>query len=57
MIYVSQLLKQKVWDAYGHPIGRVEDLMVSATEKSMPPITALVIQTGKSHKEQLNYFN
>ncbi len=53
MIYVSQLLKQKVWDAYGHPIGRVEDLMVSATEKSMPPITALVIQTGKSHKEQL----
>lgn len=52
MIYLSQLLGQKVWDAYGHPIGRLDDLMVSATEKNVPPITALVVIKEKDHKEK-----
>lgn len=51
MIYVSQLLGQKVWDAYGHPLGQLEDLIVSATEKNVPPITALIIK-DKDHKDK-----
>lgn len=49
MIYVSQLLGQKVWDSYGREVGQVDDLMVSATERKMPPLTALVLK--KNHRE------
>lgn len=41
MIYLSQLLNQKVWDAFGHVVGRLKDVMVNATEKNMPPLSAL----------------
>lgn len=43
MIYLSKLLNQKVWDAFGHLVGRLDDILVSSTEKQMPPITALVL--------------
>lgn len=44
MIYLSQLLNQKVWDAFGHEVGVLEDIMVSNTEKTMAPISALVLK-------------
>jgi len=53
MIYISQLLGQKIWDAYGHPLGRLEDILVSATEKNVPPITALLVTKEKDHKEKI----
>ena len=52
MIYVSQLLGQKVWDAYGREVGQVDDLMVAATEKNMPPLTALVL---KKNRREIQY--
>ncbi len=46
MIYLSKLLNQKVWDAFGHPVGKLEDLLVDYTDQSMPPITAIAIKNG-----------
>ncbi len=37
MIYLSNLLNQKVWDAFGHVVGQVEDILVSHTDQAMPP--------------------
>ena len=36
MIYLSQLLNQKVWDGFGHVVGKLDDIMVNSTEKNMP---------------------
>lgn len=54
MIYFSQLLGQIVWDSYGREIGRVEDLMVAATERNMPPLTALVLRKNKRDVKYVN---
>jgi len=47
MIYISQLLRQRVWDAYGNAIGRLNDIMVSATEQNMAPLVALVLNKNR----------
>ncbi|MCD6475786.1 MAG: magnesium transporter [Anaerolineaceae bacterium] len=52
MIYISQLLGQKVWDSFGRVIGRLEDLLVSATEQKMPPLVALVL---KKNQQSIQY--
>ena len=49
MIYISQLIGQKVWDAYGHELGHLQDLLVTASHKALPPVAALVLQ-GTHHK-------
>lgn len=46
MIYLSKLLDQKVWDAFGHVVGKLDDLLVDYTDQTMPPITALAIKVG-----------
>ena len=46
MIYLSKLLNQKVWDAFGHVVGKLDDLLVDYTDQAMPPITALAIRVG-----------
>jgi len=46
MIYLSKLLDQKVWDAFGHVVGKLDDLLVDYTDQAMPPITALAIRVG-----------
>ncbi len=48
MIYLSKLLDQKVWDAFGHVVGKLEDLLVDYTDQTMPPITAMVIKDGSA---------
>lgn len=47
MIYLSKLLNQKVWDAFGHVVGKLDEILVNHTEQSMPPVKALVVKTGK----------
>ncbi len=44
MIYLSKLLNQKVWDTYGRVFGRLEDILVDNTERTLPPIKALLIK-------------
>lgn len=44
MIYFSQVIHQRVWDGYGSPIGKLEDILIDATEKKMPPVVALVLK-------------
>jgi magnesium transporter len=46
MIYLSQLLNQPVWDAFGHKVGKVKDILVNSTEKNMPPLAALSLKNN-----------
>ena len=48
MIYLSKLLDQKVWDAFGHVVGKLDDLLVDNTDQTMPPITAIAIKDGSA---------
>ncbi len=44
MIYFSQLINQNVWDGFGNIVGKLEDVLIDATEKKMPPIVALSLK-------------
>lgn len=47
MIYLSKLLDQKVWDAFGNVVGKLDDLLVDNTDQAMPPVTAISIKLGQ----------
>lgn len=47
MIYISQLQRKQVWDAYGRVCGQVDDVLVHGTEQAMPPLAALVISKNR----------
>ncbi len=44
MIYFSQLLNQQIWDGYGGVVGKLEDILINGTDKTMPPIVALALK-------------
>lgn len=44
MIYFSQLLNQKVWDGFGSILGKLDDILIDATDKKMPPVVALLLK-------------
>jgi magnesium transporter len=44
MIYFSQLINQHVWDGYGGIVGKLEDILINGTDKTMPPIVALSLK-------------
>lgn len=44
MIYFSQLINQQVWDGYGGVVGKLADILINGTDKTMPPIVALVMK-------------
>ena len=48
MIYFSQLINQKVWDGFGGTVGQLEDILIDATERKMPPIVALSLKNNPS---------
>ncbi len=52
MIYLSQLLNQKVWDAFGHVVGRLDDILANSTEQTVAPLSALVLK-GVPESERL----
>lgn len=47
MLYVSQLEGQRVWDAWGQPIGRCKDVLTNYVEKPFPHLLALVLKNGE----------
>jgi CBS domain-containing protein/sporulation protein YlmC with PRC-barrel domain len=47
MIYLSQLLNQKVWDAFGHVVGLLDDILVNSTEKQIAPVAALELRKAR----------
>ena len=57
MIYLSQLIDQKVWDGFGHVVGKIDDVMVNATEKSVPPLSALVLKSAPENKNLIDALN
>ena len=57
MIYLSKLLDQKVWDAFGHVVGRLADLLVDKTDQTMPPITAIAIKDGSPEPKLIDAKN
>ncbi len=57
MIYVSQLLGQKVWDAFGRSIGRLEDILIRSTEKNVPPVVALALKDHSPHRKFISATN
>ena len=44
MIYFSQLINQNVWDGYGGVVGKLADILINGTDKTMPPIVALCLK-------------
>jgi CBS domain-containing protein/sporulation protein YlmC with PRC-barrel domain len=48
MIYFSQLINQQVWDGFGSVVGKLEDVLIDATERKMPPIVALSLKKNVS---------
>ncbi|MEA4811831.1 MAG: CBS domain-containing protein [Anaerolineaceae bacterium] len=54
MIYLSQLLNQPVWDAFGHKVGKVKDILVNGTEKNMPPLAAMSL---KNHMDNVEFID
>ena len=54
MIYLSKLLDQKVWDAFGHVVGKLGDLLVDRTDQTMPPITAIAIKDGSAEPKLID---
>jgi len=57
MIYLSKLLDQKVWDAFGHVVGKLADLLVDNTDQTMPPITAIAIKDGSPEPKLIDAKN
>ena len=53
MIYFSQLINQQVWDGYGRVVGKLEDILIDATERRMPPIVALSLKKHPSNKKYI----
>lgn len=44
MLYVSQLKGKQIWDAWGAPVGRCTDVLVSSPDHAFPPICALALR-------------
>jgi len=53
MIYFSQLINQNVWDGFGSIIGKLNDILIDATEKKMPPIVALSLKQNPARLEYI----
>ena len=54
MIYFSQLINQQVWDGFGSVIGKLEDILIDATEKRMPPIVALSLKKNPANLKYIS---
>ena len=48
MLYVSQIEGQQVWDAWGKPVGRCADILVSHVDQAFPPVRALVLRADEN---------
>ena len=46
MFYLSQVQKQRIWDAFGRPVGQCEDVLIGDVDETYPLIAALVVADG-----------
>ncbi len=46
MFYLSQVHNERIWDAFGRPVGRCKDVLVGNVEETYPLIIALVVADG-----------
>lgn len=46
MLYLSQVQNQRVWDAFGRPVGRCQDVLVGHVDSPFPPVLALALRDG-----------
>lgn len=46
MLYASQLKGKQIWDAWGAPVGRCEDVLIGDPGQAFPPVCALVCRNG-----------
>ena len=44
MLYLSQVLNQRIWDAFGRPVGRCKDVLIGSVESNFPLILALAYE-------------
>lgn len=47
MFYLSRVQNQRIWDAFGRPVGRCRDLLVGPTNETFPKLVAIAVQDGE----------
>jgi CBS domain-containing protein/sporulation protein YlmC with PRC-barrel domain len=50
MIYISQLQRQQIWDAYGRTIGRVHDFLVNGNDQNHQRLVALIVGSNPQNQ-------
>jgi magnesium transporter len=51
MLYLSQVQNQRIWDAFGRPVGRCKDVLIGSVESTFPLIVALAYE-DENHTPQ-----
>ena len=46
MLYLSQIQNQRIWDAFGRPVGRCEDVLVGHVDEAFPSVLAIAVRDG-----------
>lgn len=46
MFYLSRVQNQRIWDAFGRPVGRCHDLLVGPIDEAFPQVVAIAVQDG-----------
>ena len=46
MFYLSRVQNQRIWDAYGRPVGRCRDLLVGPVDEAFPRLVAIAVKDG-----------
>ena len=54
MLYLSQIRNQRIWDAFGRPLGRCDDLLAASVDEPFPLIRAIVIRDGDQAPQYLD---
>ncbi len=46
MLYLSQIRNQRIWDAFGRPVGRCEDVLIGHVDEAFPNVLAIAVRDG-----------
>ncbi len=45
MIYLSEIIGSRVWDAFGNNIGKCTDVLIMKADAAFPPVSAIAIKS------------
>ncbi len=45
MIYLSEIIDSKVWDAWGNNLGKCQDISISRSDAIFPPVSTISVKT------------